>query len=285
MELNTRLAYFKGRRLWEGTSSKEAADSAILDLDWFGRELNFGDIDPKTDVLMKGVTAYRKDDFEEAIRLLRKAEPFIDREHRHLWHYAIGMSHIQFVLADGKFRVGEPHVQAGLEALTDAVTLVPDFGPAYSYLSFCYGLLQNDSMTLIASDSFVRTMPRCAAAYQSRGQAFQSLNDTRSAISDFRNSIRLNPMYDDPYSSLGLVYKSEKQMQKSIEMFKRAIAVTPPDNGFFLHHARLASVYQDVRDYELAIVHYQKALTLNPNESYELAIKESLAECEKLGRK
>jgi tetratricopeptide (TPR) repeat protein len=99
-------------------------------------------------------------------------------------------------------------------------------------------------------------------AYYRRGLAYLALKNTRQALSDFSESILLEPENSRAYYGRALVYYDQKNYFKVLTDLDHAISIDPTyANAFYLRgltHAASA-------DYAQAITDYSQALVLNPS--------------------
>lgn len=276
--LRTAVRSSVGRQLWKGTSLEKEVNDVFFSLRLtVGR--SFGNAENRTDLVFEGVKAYQKNDFEDAIQLFKKAEPFIDRRHRHLWHYAIGRAYFDLAWADGSLDPEDPNLRAGFKALTDSLEMNPDFAPTRAELLRWYFFQQNLPRQLTESDALVRLMPRCAYAYRSRGDAYWKLKDNESAVADLMIAVRLDPRDSESFRILGELHLEEDKFREAITLFKKALAEDSVTGGGLAIHMSLGRVYQKIHDYELAIKHYRKALSRTTSDYFASRIRKSIEDC------
>jgi len=97
------------------------------------------------------------------------------------------------------------------------------------------------------------------------------LENMQLAKSYFIRSIAINDKYADAHSNLGLVLFQEGNLEEAIVHFKKAISLEPYS---YLSHFRLALAYRKFNKLNEAIIHFQNAINIQPtfiNAYYQLA--------------
>lgn len=93
----------------------------------------------------------------------------------------------------------------------------------------------------------------------------------------FKKAIEVDPGYARAYASLGSHYIAEwcrdpdaesTLLDQALALTKKAVALDDQDDYC---HAMLGRTHMFRRDHQLAVFHYQKALTINPNSPFLLA--------------
>ncbi|MEL6988708.1 MAG: tetratricopeptide repeat protein [Bacteroidota bacterium] len=89
-----------------------------------------------------------------------------------------------------------------------------------------------------------------------------ALNDDNedTAILAYQRSIDQGVMIDDCFCNLGILYASKGQSAKAISSFNQCLAKNP---SHMEGHYNLANMYFDLKNYELATIHYELALEAN----------------------
>ena len=70
-------------------------------------------------------------------------------------------------------------------------------------------------------------MPKHAATYLHRGNAYSALKRYEEAIENYRKVISLNPDDPSPYSNLGAVYSDRGQHDQALANYNKAIEINP----------------------------------------------------------
>ena len=92
-------------------------------------------------------------------------------------------------------------------------------------------------------------------------------------------SIGLSDEQKDPYFLAGKNRLQERDYQKAIEMFEKALDVNPRSAAA---HFELGVLYeQQQSDYSAALYHYQRAVLLNSNASFAELSRQRMQECKR----
>jgi Flp pilus assembly protein TadD len=104
--------------------------------------------------------------------------------------------------------------------------------------------------------------PDNAVAHFCLGDSYDSLNQTKDAIDEYKMAIRLKPDDSDYHCFLGLTYDSLNQTKDAIDEYKMAIRLKPDVAEY---HYFLGSAYYTSAQYNLAIEEYKIAIRLKPD--------------------
>jgi tetratricopeptide (TPR) repeat protein len=107
-----------------------------------------------------------------------------------------------------------------------------------------------------------------AFAFQRIGESQMDLGAYRQALDSLSKSLELNSSDHGTYIDRGDVYKKLRLTNKAASDYERAASLSV-GNGLFQGNAflRLAILYNDDRQYDLAIAYINKAIELAPDES------------------
>lgn len=191
------------------------------------------------------------------------------------------------------------------EALTDfnkATAINPDSEFPYFGRGWVYNLQKQYEAAVKEYDKVIRLNPRYAVAWNNRGAAKSWQNKMAEALEDYDKAIELNPRYAKAYENRGKALNALGSSEKAAEDLKRAKAINSsnkgadkiieevlalnkqgnydealellnqaaqlyPDNQFVF--VNRGNIYNDhFRDYEAAIVDYNKTIELNPKFSW-----------------
>jgi S1-C subfamily serine protease len=179
-----------------------------------------------------------KGDYSEAIELAARAAETAPRDSMYFVHYLIGSYHYSLAYQstrselrrEGSFAVVRarsllrscPDGVAALHSLQKATEQKPDFSPAWARLADFHTQAGEWPEGLIAADSLVRLVPRCAEAYRKRGSCFSRLERSSKALADFLVGEELDPI--DPVLQLciGNEYSALGRYDHAIDHFERA---------------------------------------------------------------
>lgn len=159
------------------------------------------------------------------------------------------------------------------------------------YLTWQQSHIWHDSITLWSN--VVKHYPRSAMAYNNRGGAYINMKEYNKAILDYtqalnvnphymvsfdnllktywisgkrekaidlyKNKVREYPYYSEAYTRLGLTYWQMGKVNDAIILYQILVEITPNDAGV---HKNLALIYFNIKEYRLAIRHFDKVQEL-----------------------
>jgi len=178
--------------------------------------------------------------FNHAIALAKSAEPSLPYEFKYLAHYIAGRSHVGIWTREAiakweksreplegfMARHGDsPHAQSAIHHFEYLTTLKPDFAPGWEQLANCYSNLERKTDALLAADTLVRLMPRCAIAHFTRAKCHRSLQQLDTARADQRTAIELSPLTAMLHYKLAEMLSDVGDYDKAIESFEKALGL------------------------------------------------------------
>lgn len=98
-----------------------------------------------------------------------------------------------------------------------------------------------------------------AANYMAK--AHLALGDTEGAIKSYQTAIRLNPLRDDIYNSLGKLYFAEERYQEAAEAYEKAVKIWPSAQ----HHYALGQAYMNAGRHTDAEAQFNEVLRKEPH--------------------
>ena len=235
---------FVSRSFWKGRSYKKEESEALDVGSPLVRELLDGNDAKWKDAALTAVRSYNGFHFrggqttaDELLRDASAALPSIPKEYRYLAFYFQGLAHYQLAIdprSDGipapdayKNLSGNLHYRQAVSSFEQVVRERPDFSPAYAWLATCRRSGGEWAEGLLAADSLVKLVPRCADAYMHRGYCFEGLGRANSALHDFQTAAKLDPKHENVWNSLGRVYASFGENDKAIEAYETEISGLP----------------------------------------------------------
>ncbi len=134
--------------------------------------------------------------------------------------------------------------------------------PAMLYLSYrIYTDLAAQSVAKLS-----RSAPDSAQMHQILAQAAASQDDVQGAIAEYRKAVKIDPHVAGIHYELGRVLlassQAESVRQEAQHEFEIELAANPADAN---SEYELGQVYSMESNWPLAIEHYSRALTLDPN--------------------
>lgn len=94
------------------------------------------------------------------------------------------------------------------------------------------------------------------------GIAHQSLHEISAARKAYKEAIRLNKYFPEPYNNIGTTYYLEKRAKKSLKWYRNAIELNASSASF---HYNLGTALYEAKRIKEAVVAFQSALRLEPD--------------------
>jgi tetratricopeptide (TPR) repeat protein len=95
------------------------------------------------------------------------------------------------------------------------------------------------------------------------GQAFAKEKNYEKAIENYEKAISINPNNIDFHNDLGTVFSISGNRKKAIETYENIISITPEKAKSYFN---LGIVYSEFSDFKNAIINIKKAISINPDE-------------------
>ena len=157
----------------------------------------------------------------------------------------------------------------------EAIDLNPSDDWSYNNRGIVYYLLGQKERAIQDYDKAIQFNPYDEKYYDTRGNAYNELGQYERAIQDFNKAIELNPNLAQAYYNRGNAYVYLDQYERAIRDFNKVIEL--PDFAGGYNFRGLAYDYlgdfeheksnydKAGEQYEHAIINYEKAIQLNPN--------------------
>ena len=84
------------------------------------------------------------------------------------------------------------------------------------------------------------------------------------AVHAYRRSIQIDDTFGRPYSNLALTYVQQGKFDEAVDLYRRSIELLMENNEKAISWNRLGNVYRYLKDYQSALMAYQKADELDP---------------------
>jgi len=117
-----------------------------------------------------------------------------------------------------------------------------------------------NSITLF--EHALKSTSRNFVAHNTLGISLAEKGNFNEAIMHFREAIRINPGFCDPYYNLGAISFTKGNIQEAICHFQDRIACNP--NSAYFYNL-LAILYFELKQIDNAIIYYEKALKIRPD--------------------
>lgn len=257
---------FVSREIWKGRSYKKEESEALEFYSPLVQELLDGNDAKWKDAALTAVRSYNGFHFrggqttaDELLRDASAALPSIPKEYRYLAFYLQGIAHYQ--LAIDPRGIPDPDFRQAVSSFEQVVRERPDFSPAYAWLATCRRLGGEWAEGLLAADSLVKRVPRCADAYIERGICFDKLRRYASALKDFEMAVELDPKDGAAWHNLGGVYISLGEYDKAIEACETILKDDIPEFGYLrgLCFLDMGNAHEKAGRYEQALKFFELA--------------------------
>ena len=103
---------------------------------------------------------------------------------------------------------------------------------------------------------------KLAEAFNNRGLAYRSKDDSDRAIQDYSQAIRINPKFASAYNNRGVAYDHKGDYDRAIQDYEQAIRLMP---GFAQAYFNRGNAYLGKSQYAQAIDDYNQAIRLKPD--------------------
>ncbi|CAA6808663.1 MAG: Unknown protein [uncultured Sulfurovum sp.] len=105
-----------------------------------------------------------------------------------------------------------------------------------------------------------------AIAYYGKGIIYEGNKEYDKAIELYKKAIKVNVKYYSAYYNMGGIYYNQKEYDKAIEVYKKAIEVNPQED---LTYYNMGHSYLSNKEYNKAIESYKKVIEINPKNNLE----------------
>jgi len=187
----------------------------------------------------------------------------------------------------GVFLFNQGKVDEAIREYLEALRINPDFYLMYFDLGVAYTKKNEAGRAIEYYEKGLRNKPDDIKALNFLGGLLAGVGRKDAAICRYNESLMIDPHQSSVYNDLGNTYMHKGDTRKAIECYQHAISESPgyaksnnnlqnalivqrlqaslnadPQNSAL--HAKLGDVYRMMGVHELAIVHYQKALSIEP---------------------
>jgi len=163
------------------------------------------------------------------------------------------------------FNAGKEHfktnnLEKAIACYQEALTLAPDYIPAYNQLGNTWQLLGLTEEAIACYQKVLALNPNLAAAHCNLGSIWQIQGNTQDAITAYQQAIALKPDFILAYQNLAGLYSNEGQFAEAVAMIQQALAHQPSQIQGAQLHLQLGDIYRQWGDAEAAIKAYREAI-------------------------
>jgi len=147
-----------------------------------------------------------------------------------------------------------------IDFLNRALELRPYFAAAYHSRGSAYNDLEEYQRAIADFDRAIELDPDNVATYINRGNAYDELKEHKRALQDYELAHELDPNDAIIYYNRGITYGNLKDYQYAIADFDRAIELDPK---YVNAYNNRGATYNDLEDYQRAIPDFDRAIELD----------------------
>ena len=133
----------------------------------------------------------------------------------------------------------------------------------YSILTIQQNSIWKDDYTLWKDA--VKKNPASARVHDNMGLAYIARGEYDLAVSEFKETLRLNQLYYLAHYNAAVVYQLQNNLDKARESYKECLKINP---GYFRAYYNLGIVYKKSGEIDKAIRVYEKAISLDPRHAF-----------------
>jgi tetratricopeptide (TPR) repeat protein len=136
------------------------------------------------------------------------------------------------------------------------------------YSARLYGLDEKMDIAIKLLKNAIKMEPENDQIYHSLALAYMSNRENIRAVESMKKALTLNPKKDSYYFELGALMEKSGDLKGAIENMRQAIEINPLHSNA---HNFLGYIYAlEGRDFDRALGHLKKALTIQPHNGYFL---------------
>lgn len=158
-------------------------------------------------------------------------------------------------------------LDAALADFDEALRLNPDYVRGYVNRGLLYSDQGEREQAIADFSRAIEIVPNEASNYVTRGYEYYLLGEYNTAIEDYNQALALNPAYPDVLYYRGLAYDDLGMDAEALEDYNDVLALNQGDNLVSTLINR-GNIYYAAGDYDKALVDYDAALFMQPDEPY-----------------
>ena len=144
-----------------------------------------------------------------------------------------------------------------------AMMIAPTWVLPYNNLCRIYKILHQYDKAETFGKKAIELKADYYQAYLNLALVYEGKKDFNEAKKMYEKAIELNPNYAKALNNLGTFYLNKDELDASLPLLKKAVE---SDSSYLLAQANLALNYLLLKEYSEAVLHYEKAYQIDPND-------------------
>ncbi len=141
-----------------------------------------------------------------------------------------------------------------------AIQIQPDNYVAYLNLGFLFNEIQEYDKALFQYNSAIKIAPKIQELYYNKGVVLENLGQFKDALEEYDKALLINQNFELAlFNKCGVLIKL-KLLNEARDTINKLIKIDPNNSDYFI---KLGIVYEELKDFENAIINYDSALQLN----------------------
>ncbi|MCJ7812368.1 tetratricopeptide repeat protein, partial [bacterium] len=177
------------------------------------------------------------------------------------------LEHWTNFINSGVIALRQNRVNEAIEQFQIAIELVPDRTVPYKNLAYAYVQNKNDSLAI---ETYLKVLEIDSTDLETKGYLgvlYLRKQDYEKAITYLEEVVTksdpTSTVYSQAVSNLAICYDIKGQSDKAIEIYKKALEISPNDKDLLFNMARL---HAQQKNYEQAIEYFQRVLEQAPDD-------------------
>jgi len=141
---------------------------------------------------------------------------------------------------------------------------------AYLNLGFLFNAIEEYELALNEYSSGIKIDPSNYQLFYNRGIAFENLKKYELALEDYKKAVQLNKNFEPALFNKCDVLIKMGLIQEARDIIEGLIKINPNNSEYFI---KLGTIFEDLKDFDKAIINYDYALKLNPEAFHALTMK------------
>lgn len=214
------------------------------------RERENGDLASHASFLL-GLSYFRDGQYAEAVKYLKRAMDVYKEGMKvyrldDAWSYWLGRA---YLANDQPAEAIRYLNEAAGSSLADPTRKYNDMPPTYYQVKFM-------------KEYYIPLAPSTSVCYFWLGRAYFSHGDYEAGIAAAQKAIGLNPRDPDYYALLGACLRGAGKYNEAVAAVMKAIEFEPRSSYYWL----LATIYRSQKDYDKAVESFKRAINLDPSD-------------------